>query len=252
MLYIYGHMGNGKSNFALRCGEDWKRDNPDGEIGTNIRTLTEKDHWIRNWGQLQDWMVESESKVLAGDVTPKLFIFDEASGSASGRGSDGWEAATKLAVLAYKIRKYGGSAIIIGHDGQDVAPAVREMCTAVHKTGKKTARFYESVKNRQGRDPLTPPLTGIEPTIWSYNDKEASDWSWKRGFSEDSESITAESAYRDMAVWTAIKAKEKGLANREVADIVGFSRESVRTWWNDYQEGGKAAETVASVQEVIA
>lgn len=255
MLYLYGHMGNGKSMFASLLAELWAEATPGGEIAANSRTI-EAATWISSWTELQEWMVEDEATVLAGKATPKLFIFDEASSNASGRGRDGWEASTKLATMVYKIRKYGGSLIIIGHDGKDVHPAVRELCTAFHKTGTKTGQFFRSVSNRKGQDPITPELSGIPMPDKQYqpNTYDLAPWAWADESDESVESggVTADEAYQDMALWTIIKCKEQGLSNRETAKYVPFSHEYVRTKYNEYKDDGINADVVGKLSEGIA
>lgn len=256
MLYVFGHMGNGKSMFASLMAEMWDQATPGGEIAANSRTI-DAARWVSSWPELQNWMVEDETTVLAGQATPKLFIFDEASSNASGRGRDGWEASTKLATMVYKIRKYGGSLIIIGHDGKDVHPAVRELCTAFHKTGTKTGQFYRSVSNRKGKNPITDPLTGIPMPDKKYqpNTYDLAPWSWGiDGADETTESsgVEASDAYKDMALWTIIRCKEQGMSNRETAKYVPFSHEYVRTKYKEYEDDGKHADVVGRVGEAIA
>ena len=251
MLYIYGHMGNGKSMFASLIAEIWKRQMPaSAQVAANSRTI-DAATGITSWPALNDWMIESESTILAGEATRKLFIFDEASSQASGRGKDGYDASTKLATMCYKIRKYGGSLIIIGHDGKDVHPAVREMCTAFHKTGKKTGQFYREVKNRKGRDPITQPLEGIPlpQKRWQPNTYDLADWSWRTG---EDDGIETEDAFEQMAIWTVIQCKQDGLSDRDTAGFVPFGKSKVNRVWNDYQDGTRYQDVADTVTEVFA
>ena len=251
MLYIYGHMGNGKSMFASLIAEIWKRQMPgSAQVAANSRTI-DGATGITTWPALNDWMIESESTILAGEATRKLFIFDEASSQASGRGRDGYDAGTKLATMCYKIRKYGGSLIIIGHDGKDVHPAVREMCTAFHKTGKKTGQFYREVKNRKGRDPITQPLEGIPlpDKEWQPNTYDLADWAWRTG---EDDGIDADDAFEQMAIWTVIRCKEDGLTDRNTAEFVPFGKSKVNRVWNDYQDGTRYQSVADTVAEVFA
>lgn len=270
MLYIFGNPGTGKTAASLRAArhhvlqvEDATDDRV--EIGTNIRTAVEQteriDRWVRNWADLKGWMIEDEETVLAGGAKPKIFIFDEASSHASGGGEDGYQTAAKLAVLCYKIRKYGGSIIIIGHDGKDLHPAVREMCTVLHKTEKKDGRFYESVKNRTGKDPITPPISGWPDTKWSYNDKDPADWSWSDSNDEETpesaeNGITRELAYDEFAIWSVVKEREKEdpLSFEKIAarKLQGHrSGEWCRKKWKAYQNG-EHRDIVARLDEGIA
>lgn len=253
MTYIFGHMGNGKSMFASLMAELWLGEMPaNAMVASNTRTIDEAE-WVSSWPELQNWMLEDEETVLAGKATPKLFIFDEANSHASGRGKDGWDASTKLATMCYKIRKHGGSLIVVGHDGKDIHPAVRELCTAFHKTGTKTGQFYRSVSNRKGQEPITEPLTGIPmpDKSWQPNTYDLANWSWGSE-SDESEGIEGSDAYRDMALWTIIKCKEQGLSNRETAKYVPYSHEYVRTRYNEFKDDDKHADVVGRVEGGIA
>ena len=223
LTYVFGHMGNGKSFAASLFAEIWKSEMGErAEVASNTRTI-DAARYLGTWGELQDWMIEDEEIVLAGDARPKLFIFDEASSVASGRGKDGYEASTKLATMCYKIRKYGGMLIIIGHDGKDVHPAVREMCVAFHKTGTKTGQFFRDVKNRKGHDPITDPLEGIPVPSpeWQPNTYDTANWSWKADGGEiDPEEV-------EEGVWLSVvrTCYEEGLSARQAADYVRYSRD---------------------------
>jgi hypothetical protein len=237
IAYMWAEPGSGKSNFGCFLGELWKDNHPAGEIGTNIRTLQQADRWIPSYPQLEEWLKEDADDFLGeGDGgTRKLFIFDEASSHASGRGEDGYEAASKLGPLLYKIRKYGGSLIIIGHDGKDVHPAVRALGKAIHKEDLKSATFYETVDNRQGKNEQFS-VEGIPETSWSYDDKEATRWSW--GYSEEkereleteamelAEEIAEERVEQELEELAA-DAIQSGQSLREVAEWHPWSKDTV-------------------------
>jgi hypothetical protein len=252
MLYIYGEPGTGKTASALKIARHHV-DQVDQyvEVGTNIRTAVEQtprvDRHIPNWDSLKDWMIKDQQTVLEGDVEPKLFIFDEASSHASGGGMDGWETMIKLATLIYKIRKYGGSILIIGHDGKDLHPAVRELCQVLHKTEKESARFYESIKNRSGKDPITPEISGWPDTKWNYEDLDPAPWDWSRKSGEDggeaaSGDITRELAYKEMSIALVVKERqsENPLSHAKIANQKlngAYSAEWVRKKWKEYEAG---------------
>lgn len=264
--YIYGEPGNGKTRSGCLMARHWLQQRREAgadnaRVLTNIRTLEGEDEavtWVSNWGDLKDLTYAEMDAVLAEQVEPFVFLFDEASSQASGGGTDGWETSLKLAVLVYKIRKFGGAVIIIGHDGKDLHPAVRELCKVLHKESKKKARFYATIKNRQGKDPLTPKISGWPDSKWSPNDKDPAPWSWSSGNDEDAEEITRESAFRELAVWTVVQAKTRNpdqppsnatIASEHLQGL--YSAEWVRRRWNEYDRG-ELGETVAKVQEVIA
>jgi hypothetical protein len=250
MFYLFGRPGSGKTMFACLMAELWKREHPNGLVASNIRTLDRAD-WINAWPDLDEWMKEDEETVLAGDQTPKLYLLDEGSSVASGRGSQGYEAATKLARLVYKIRKYGGSLIIVGHDGKDVAPSVRELCTIVEKVSEKRARFYDDVREREGRNPVTPELAGIPlpDQSWQPNTYDVADFYWSRVGEDEPE---PGEAARDSALYTVIKAKEDGLTNRETAQFVPFSQGWVGERWREYRDHDQHTQVLSNVEDMTA
>ncbi|MFB6120972.1 MAG: ATP-binding protein [Halobacteriaceae archaeon] len=247
LWYIFAPPGSGKTDFACLAGQLWKRTHPGGEVASNIRTLRESDEWIANYPDVMDWFKQDQDAVMNGEGTHKLFIFDEASSHASGRGKSGAEAGAKLAPLVYKVRKYGGSIIIVGHDGGDVHPAIRVMAEAVHKEGKKSATIYETVKNRKGRGQILS-IDGIPPTDWRYNDKEATAWEWERPTGDDG-TPDPETAAWNVAVWTVVRCKRDGLSDRDTAAYVPFGKSWVNSRWEEWQDG-EHREAVDSVEEL--
>jgi len=262
MFYEWAEPGTGKSNFALLLGQLWKAEQPeDAIVASNIRTLEESDEWtdsddeerdgwISNYGALDEWL-KQDGDPMHNEQRPKLFIFDEASSNAGGSGQDGYDTKTKLGPLTYKIRKYGGSLIIIGHDGKDVHPLVRELGVCIHKEGLKDATFYEDVKNRRGRGELFS-VTGIPETDWRYDDKEPTTWSWSS--SDDGEDVDPKSMTRRVAIYTVIAAKgaEPDKPNHEIAEFVPYSDEWVRKRWNEYQHDGEHRDVVGEVEGLTA
>lgn len=224
MFYIFGQMGAGKTMLGTLMCQRWKRHNPNGEVASNIRTLDQAT-WLDEWHEVENWIKEDEEIVLAGKQTPKLYFLDEGSSVASGRGKQGYETAQKLGRLTYKIRKFGGSLIIIGHDGKDVSPIIRELSIAVEKTGTKSARFYQDVKNRRGREPITPELKGIPlpDKEWQPNTYDMANFYW----SEEQAADDADA--REAAIYTVAKAREQGMSVRAIANFVPYGK----TWVND-------------------
>jgi len=261
MFYEWAEPGTGKTNFALFLAQLWKREYPDGLVASNIRTLIEtdpwtddngeqRDGWLSNFGQLEGWM-QQDGDPMNNDQTPKLFIFDEASSNAGGSGGDGYQTKQKMGPMAYKIRKYGGSLIVIGHDGKDVHPLIREMGVCVHKEDLKRATFYEDVKNRSGVGEIET-VEGIPKTDWRYDDKEATTWSWRKG--SDGDEQEPEDVAREVAIATVILSKEAEpeKPNSEIAEFVPYSTEWVRQRWNEYDKDGEHRNTVAEVTELTA
>jgi len=192
IIYIYGEPGSGKTNFALLCCQLWKRQNEEGKLISNIRTLEQADEWIPTYGRLKELIDNQTTGIEGGGITakedsnPMLFVFDEASSHASGRGQDGYEAGQKLGPLVYKIRKARAGMIIIGHDGKDVHPAVRTLATIVkrYRGEVKKATLYEDVNNRKGINKIMD-IDGIPETDYVYDDLEATSWDWTDHASTD-------------------------------------------------------------------
>lgn len=271
-LYIYGEPGNGKTRSGCLAARHWleqQRDegNDDAIIVTNIRTLADEDDaikWVQSWGELKEIVDADLEEMLNEDVRPVLFLFDEASSHAGGGGQDGWDTSTKLATLVYKMRKFGAAIIIIGHDGKDLHPAVRELCIVLHKIDKKIAQFFKSITNRNPKDPITPRITGWPDSHWQPNDKDPAPWSWAgRGEAddEDEEHITREDAFKELAIWTVVReklgAKERGDSEPSFNDIAAkrlsgaYSGEWCRQRWHEYQDG-ELDDVFGRVERVIA
>lgn len=193
IAYLFGHMGNGKTDFAFLLGElGIKRNNL--EIATNVKSATETDkniEYIYTYGQLLEWLtgghkVESlqeveklrnEGKEI--DASNKLFIFDEGSNFASGYSQDAYETQKKLGNTVKLIRKVGGRLIIIGHTGKDVHPDIRRLTDdCITKVSTKTAEFYKSVNESGNGVDLKYVLSNIPPTNLTYDTLEISFWDW--------------------------------------------------------------------------
>ncbi|WP_247003678.1 hypothetical protein [Halosolutus gelatinilyticus] len=155
--------------------------------------------------------------------------------------------------------------VIVGHDGKDLHPAVRELCLVLQKKDKKIARFYESINNRKPKQPITPEITGWPDSMWKPNDKDPAPWSWADGSddgsAENGEHIAREDAFRELAIWTVIHERTRELGDDE--DRLSFDKisqkrldgaysgEWCRRRWKEY-EGGEHGNVVAGVQQAIA
>jgi len=262
MFYEWAEPGTGKTNFALLLAQLWKQEHDRALIASNIRTLretdtwednegAERDGWLSSFGELNEWL-KQDGDPMHNAQTPKLFIFDEASSNAGGSGEAGYQTKSKMGPLAYKIRKYGGSLIVIGHDGKDVHPLIRELGVCVHKEGLKSATFYEDVKNRRGVGEIEQ-IEGIPETDYRYDDKEPTSWSWSSNGDAD-ETPDPKALTRKMSIYTVITSKEADpdRPNHEIADFVPFSTEWVRQRWNEYHHDGKHRDVVADIENTIA
>ncbi|WP_224268566.1 hypothetical protein [Haloprofundus salinisoli] len=260
VIVVLGEMGKGKTDFACLLGQRWlEHQSQDALIGTNIQSLQEKkrwvddegdvqDGWIPNYGTLMEW-VKQDGDPLCHSQRPKLFFGDEFSSAASGVGAQGYETRMKMAPLVYKIRKYGGCLIYIAHGERSIHPLLWRVGTIVKKVSKKKAIVADSIKGGQIAD-IQFEIEGIPPTDWRFNTKEASSWSWSEF--EDSDTMGANDAIRNTAIWTVIRCKEEGLTNRETAKYVPYSHGWVGSRWREFREDGLHRETLSKVEEVIA
>jgi hypothetical protein len=217
VLYIYGRMGAGKTDFAALLAEIWKNITPDGMIVTNIMSLEEADVHVNSYRELMEWI-----DVRKPEDTEFIFLFDEASTSASGRGATGHQAGELFAPLVYRIRKVGGGIVTIGHDGGDIHPSIRAIADVVEKESKKRATFYETIRNRTPREELFS-LAGIPPTSYTFDTRESSSWRWTDADDEDA------------GVEEAIKEREDELREEERKRMVVVAVE------NDLLDRGAAA-----------
>ncbi len=166
--YIFGKLGSGKTDFALLLSEVWKMETS-GMIGSNIKSLEEKDELIMCFSDLKEWVSNGGKK---------LFVFDEASSHASGYAGQAHSARKLLGRLLRKFRKNSTALIIIGHTGKDIHPDIRRLVVdKIEKVSKKEAKFWEKLDDGKGED-VELKLSSIPKTALSYDTKEESDWSW--------------------------------------------------------------------------
>jgi len=225
VIVILGQMGTGKTDFACLLGQLWERQqDEDVLIGSNIQSLQERtkwedgDGWIPDYSTLVEWLQQDGDPFL-DDQQPKLFIGDEFSSAASGRGKQGYETATKMAPLVHKIRKYNGALIYIAHGPKSIHPMLWRVGTIVRKRSKEQAVVADRLDGTRLANVQCQP-EGIPPTDWRFDTDEASPWAWDNHRQDEQDELDAEAAARRMAIWTVIQCKEAGMANRETAQYV--------------------------------
>ncbi|WP_049927074.1 ATP-binding protein [Halopiger goleimassiliensis] len=264
IIYIYAPPGAGKTNLGAFLSQLWKNDQPsDALLASNIKTLEEtddwvdedgnvRDGWLASYGELKEWL-KQDGDVLEGNPVPKLFLWDEVSSAGSGVGEQGYTMRTKMGPLLFKIRKYGGAIIIIGHDPKSVAPLVREMATIIKKEDLKTARVGETIsENGELRNQIGKPLEGIPATDYRYNDKEPTSWSWQD--SRDDRDGLEEETVEAVAMWNIVQMREQEnpVAYRDVAKSTPWDASTCSRRYKAWKEEGKYADQVQQVESVIA
>lgn len=205
--YLFGHMGNGKTDFAALLAQLFHRFNPEASIGTNVESLREKDVFIPSFPKLEKWLQETEGR--------KLMIFDEASSHASGYSDNAAQARQNLGVMVKLIRKYDGNLLIIGHTGKDLHPDVKRLATCIHKEDLKKATVYRSVDGQGEGQGQIKKLHSIPPTSWTYDTKEDSDWSWGK-----------DSKY--LRIWKLNNVH--GISQKDLASLYDTSRSTIANW----------------------
>lgn len=240
IIYIKGEPGSGKTNIALLLAQLWRREQ-DGatELASNIRSLQDQDRWIESFSGLDEWATEGVvdlpdgGTTLDSDAPRRLYVFDEASSHAQGRGEQGYNAGMLLGPLVKKIRKGNAGIIIIGHDGKDVHPSVRVLAKVVERyvENKKRATLYQSIRERKGVDEIVS-LSGVPQTDLTYDDKEATRFVWDM---EDKDEQIEDSA-RELADDMVEQEHRRLAAELYLNDSLSLSQSDIGRAIGDYSQ----------------
>lgn len=227
VTYLAGHMGKGKTDFGLLMIETFhklfKDDDREVHIATNVRsTAEEHDHidFVDNQPDLMEWLQENDGR--------KIFLFDEASSHATGYSGDASKVTKQFRSMIRLIRKHSGSMVIVGHDGKDLHPTVRELADYVEKQAKKDAAVFEAVQDREGED-LKFKITEIPQTSLYYDTKEASTWEWA------SEAEEGEGKSREI-IMGELYVEEDDMTQDDVASYFEVSQSKVSEAAKTYRE----------------
>lgn len=193
-----GHMGNGKTDFALLLAEVWKweqdRMGNKHAILSNIQSFKEAET-VTSMSELKERIEEDEDEHIH-------VVWDEASSHASGYGSDRDDVENQLRRFLRMIRKNNGSLTMIGHTkgGKDIHPDVRRLCQAVHKTSKKEATIYREITEAREYDHEKMSLESIPQTSFTYDTDEDSDWTWDLEIEDEEEEIDLEKVWVEQCI----------------------------------------------------
>ncbi|ELY86747.1 hypothetical protein [Natrinema altunense] len=267
VIVVLGEMGAGKTNLAcllLQLRDRWV----DGDllVGSNIRTLPRNDDWVRDDGTVEDgWIpnfplleewVGQDGDPIENPQQPKAFVGDEFSTNASGTGSDGQKVRKLMGPLVFKIRKYNGMLIYIGHDESSIHPMLWRVGTIIKKpdrNNKGKAIVADRISGGKLQDVDPRPFTGIPPADFEPHTNDEADWSWSAPSSDKDEGpAIAEDEVKRVAAWTMETCRQQGMSARETAEFVPYSHATVSNWWNDIDKGGEKRDWVDTVERVIA
>lgn len=214
VAYLFGPMGNGKTDFALLLSEIWRDAKQEKgyevQVGSNIKTWKGSET-IRRFDDFLKWLEVDDDENF--DAKRRLFVFDEASSHASGY-SDDADDARRMGKLVNVIRKKMASIIIIGHTGKDVHPDIRRKATHfIKKEELKKAKISTPETDEQGKmSPETEmEIKGIPPTNEEFRTDEESSWAWGDTAQED----------------RIAKLSEIGLTQKEIAYVEDLNQSTV-------------------------
>lgn len=201
-----GHMGAGKTDFALLIAEVWQweqeRMGNKHAIISNVQSFEEAET-VTSMSELKERIEEDDSEYIH-------VVWDEASSHASGYGSDRQDVEEQLRRFLRMIRKNNGSLTMIGHaeGGKDIHPEVRRLSEAVYKESKKKATIYKGISESREYKGKKMSLDGIPPTSFSYDTTEESDWEWDLEVEEDDDDD--EDELEEILVEQCIASKDDG------------------------------------------
>ena len=187
LIYLAALMGRGKTDFALLMleviADHYRRVRlhdpaaaPKPEFATNFYTEPagdDVDHVeVHRYSELLEWAEGGSS------AEERWLIFDEASTELTAQsGANAQDVAELFAPFTKKMRKLGINMIVIGHDRQDVHPAIRSIASFIDKTARERAEIYEGIRSREPYGHRLS-ISGIPPTSWEFDTDDVATWEW--------------------------------------------------------------------------
>lgn len=213
---VIGGMGSGKTDFALRRGDEWQFETG-GRLATNIKSAADANpsvEYVASFGELEAFFKQS-----AG---PALFILDESDQRLSDKGGSKG-GSDKLAACLKLIRK-GESApddergiLLVGQTIRGAGRELRRLVTTNghlwRKASPKAVEVYGNVVKGEISDksPETV-IQGIPPTRLNYDTGEDSDFE-----------LPGDDGADDKLVSIAQRMRENGQTGEEVAEALDMS-----------------------------
>lgn len=232
MVYLVGHMGSGKTDYAHLMMEvvihRYAQQGVDVDARTNIESSELQT--INTYDGLEEWMTTGSTD------DEKWFIFDEASSELSGYSQDRAKVEQLMSSMVKKMRKNGCNMIIIGHTGKDLHADLRRLCDFVKKQSKKTVDAYATVKNGEGSGHIYR-LDSVPETTLDYDTEDEAEWDWGDAVADD-DGLTEE----DLKEWEKYRmgrlyAEVDHLEQPDIAETYDTSESTVSRAYSRYKAG---------------
>jgi hypothetical protein len=190
------------------------------------------DEEVTQYSRVVELLEKRRDKIQSGeDIDPIVLLVDEAAQIFTGSGAD-QHRAKQLAKILKLARKSNANILLVGQDGKDIGPSLRALCTVfVQKEGKKSAKLFQDVKDREGQGELMS-LSQVPPTSLSYS-------TWDEGefiFDDEDEGeddLPTQEDIEDLEQdhereMMAILSVSTDLTNEEIGEIYSVSERTVR------------------------
>lgn len=227
---------NGKTNATLWVADIWSLLH-NGVVVTNVPvghppSFDPEDDDLDN-DLAPDHVVLTDSEAELYDVVenlsrPSLVALDE---FATAGGREG-NTADELEKMVREIRKepWRSSILLVGHGDTDITRPIRQMTQiTMHKPNKTTAEVYqgfnEGFKDGEYLFDMSVPKCRLD-----YPEYENPQFVFDDGDEDDVEDELTEEQRREVKIKTAVRLRDNGLTQSEVAEEMGMSR----TWVSRY------------------
>lgn len=189
---FFGRTDGGKTNFALLGSELAMHDNDLVDLVTNITSVKGSVPESR-LHVVEDYPTLERTNHMLKDMGRRPYnVLDEFSSHASGYAADRGDVEETMRLFCRLLAKLDAAATVIGHDGGDVHPTMRDFShdivwmkvreeTGLTEPGYEPdyrAEFYESVNNREPEGHRFT-LSRVPQCSWSYNPDERTSWAWE-------------------------------------------------------------------------
>jgi len=237
IAYLFGDMGNGKTNFAFLLAEVFESVYENVVRTANVESK-DFDETITQYSRLIEVLEERKERIQAGDDLDEwLIIIDEAAQIFTGTGADQHKA-KQLAKVLKLARRSAANVIMIGQDGKDIDASLRALCTLfIHKKGEKTATLYNDVVERQGIGEIQT-LNKIPPTSVRHSTYDEGSFVFD---ADDEEDLPTQADIDDLVrqherEMMALLAVSTDMTQSEIGDLYDVTDKTVRRARDDHED----------------